>query len=148
MNPSSIPSVTNYMQQNPLLPAIPNFSFDFGQGAWEKPFTPDATLVSTLLSKLRTGEVDFSQAANQLIASGGSRVGAGLMPEPVKQALVKSFGGQSFMYKPEGQTGYFNEKNYGFIPQTTKNIVSRVTGMGASSQLKALQGRLPQIPKL
>jgi hypothetical protein len=64
------------------------------------------------------------------------------MPEEVKQALVKSFGGQNF--NQGGQIGYFNEKNYGFIPQTTKNVVNRVTGFGQTSKTFAL----PQIPKI
>lgn len=156
MNPiPTIPSVTQFGQQNPLMPAMPNFSFSFGQGSWEKPFTPDATLVSTLLSKLRTGEVDFNQAAGQLAQSANNpRISQNLNPEELKQALVKSFGGQSFQAGPMmagaegGQIGHFNEKNYGFIPETTKNIVSRVTGMGASTKINALKGGLPTIPKL
>jgi hypothetical protein len=127
------------------MPVVPNFSFSYGQGGWEKPFTPDSTLVSTLLSKLRTGEVDFNQAAGQLIGSAqDERVKIGTNPEEVKQALVKSFGNQSFK-GIEGQTGHFNQQNYGFIPETTKNIMSRTTGMGATTSINALKGGLPKI---
>jgi len=147
MNPQTpiIPSVTQYSQQNPLMPTIPNFTFNYGQGSWEKPFVPDAMLVSTLLSKLKSGEVDFSQAANQLIGSANDeRVRVGTDPEMVKKSLLTSFGDQSFV-GPQGQTGKFNQRNYGFIPETTKNIYSRISGMGPTTNISALKGGLPKL---
>lgn len=152
MNPRqpTLPSVLSSSQ----LPPLPQFSFDYGQGAWDAPFKPNMGLVSDLRSKLMTGELNFDQAANQIIDSaseGGqnlaNRVRGGGLGENIKQALVQSFGGQRFQ-GPEGQTGYFNTKNYGFIPETTKNIVNKTTGYGSTSSTYALGGALPTLPTI
>ena len=147
MNPQ-FPSVTNIMQPYQL-PAVPQLSFNFGQGSWEQPFSPDTGLVSNLRSKLISGEYDINQAAQELISSGNFRQRGGLSQniEEVKKGLVGMFGGQRFA-GPQGQVGYFNQRSYGYIPETTKNVVTRVTGMGPTSQTKHFQGALPTIPNI
>lgn len=122
----------------PALPQLGQWAFRFG-GTKEQPlYQPNMGIVSELRSKLATGAITFDEAAATIKGSAPTgQIQHGLNPEELKQSLVRSFGGQSFV-GPEGQKGKFNVKSYGFIPETTKLVKSVVTGMGPSTEMRAL----------
>ena len=143
MNPNmpTIPSVVGLKASDlasilPPLPQIQSMAFARGGVTGDPGFRPNVGLMSDLRSRLASGDLTFDQAASMLKESGGNQA-QGVNPEDLKKSLVQSFGGQSFQ-GPEGQVGYFNDKNYGFIPQTVKNVKSVVTGMGATRTTRAL----------